>query len=108
MVMAKQGSIVLVAGGAYSSKPRPVVVIQNHDIKTGESVIVIPFTSMDNAEISTRIPVIPSKKNGLDRNCFLEVDKISAINSSYIGDYVGTLEHSTLKDVQAMIFRLLG
>jgi mRNA-degrading endonuclease toxin of MazEF toxin-antitoxin module len=104
----EHGDILLVAGGAYSSKPRPVLVIQNHEIETGESVIVVPFTSTDNADISTRIAVSPSSQNGLDRDCFLEVDKMSAINTSYAGDKIGTLEDSILEEVLSVAVTLIS
>jgi mRNA interferase MazF len=104
----KHGDIVLVAGGAYSSKPRPVLVIQNQKFKTGESVLVIPFTSVLNTEIDTRIAVPPSAHNGLDRNCFLEVDKMSAINISYVGSRIGKLESSLLHAAYLMAVKLIS
>ncbi|MDR2163305.1 MAG: type II toxin-antitoxin system PemK/MazF family toxin [Clostridiales Family XIII bacterium] len=108
MVKYAQGDIALVAGGAYSSKPRPVLIIQNPKYMTGESVIVIPFTSVGNDEIDTRIPVSPSAENGLDRDCFLEVDKISAIYASYINKRIGRLDESSLQDVFSLAAKLIG
>jgi len=95
--MPAYGEIVLVAGGAYSSKPRPVLILQNPRYKTGDSLIVVPFTSVENAGISTRISITPSPANGLDRFCYLEVDKLSAIDTSFIGKSIGKLEDATLQ-----------
>jgi len=95
--MFAYGEIVLVAGGAYSSKPRPVLILQNPEYKTGNSVIIVPFTSKHNADIATRIMVTPDSINGLDRNCFLEIDKLSAIDVSYIKKRVGALDDITLR-----------
>jgi mRNA-degrading endonuclease toxin of MazEF toxin-antitoxin module len=107
MEINKYGDIVLVAGGAYSSKPRPVLVFQNKEIPTGDSVIIIPFTTTQNSDIQTRISVSPSAQNGLDRKCFLEADKISAINKTYIGSYVGVLESTYLKNTLAVVMKLI-
>jgi mRNA interferase MazF len=104
----KYGDIVLVAGGAYTSKPRPVLVVQNQKFKTGDSVIVVPFTSVDNPDIDTRIAVSSSPRNGLDRSCFLEIDKLSAVRSSYIGDCIGTLENTLLNEVHSKVVELLS
>jgi len=106
--MPGYGEVVLVAGGTYSSKPRPALVLQNSQYKTGRSVIIIPFTSAQNAEVTTRIPVIPSTANGLDRNCFLEVDKMSAIDASFIGKSIGELEKSVLKETAELAQKLIA
>jgi len=94
------GEIVLVAGGAYTSKPRPVLVFQKTDYCTGESLIVIPFTTANNPEIESRIKVEPTPLNNLRQKCFLEIDKISAINVSYIGKSIGQLEEDVLSSVK--------
>jgi mRNA interferase MazF len=104
----RYGDIVLVAAGTYTSKPRPVLVIQNQAFKTGGSVIVIPFTSTENIAIDTRISISPSSQNGLDRNCFLEIDKMSAIKSSYVGKRIGKLEKSHLKEVYSIAVKLIS
>ena len=104
----KYGEIVTAFGGAYSSKPRPVLIIQNPKFATGSSVIIMPFTSMQNEDITTRITVEPSKLNGLDRDCFVEVDKISAIKVSAIGPSIGQLEAGKLAEVTAWAVSLIS
>ena len=51
------GAIVTAAGGAYSGKPRPVLITQNPSRRTGDSVIVMPFTSLPNPSVDTRVEV---------------------------------------------------
>ena len=48
MVTWGHGDILIVAKGLYTSKPRPVLVLQDPAFNTGESVIVVPFTSTRN------------------------------------------------------------
>jgi mRNA-degrading endonuclease toxin of MazEF toxin-antitoxin module len=107
MVSYAFGEIVLVAGGTYTSKPRPVLVFQKTGAYTGESVLVIPFTTTRNAEIETRIAITPTVRNGLDRDCFLEVDKLSAIKAAHIGGTVGVLEEKVIADVKVVVRELL-
>jgi len=107
MVNWDYGEIVSALGGVYSTKPRPVLILQNPSLETGSSVIVAPLTSARNEEILTRIAVIPSKANGLDRHCYVEVDKISAIRTSAVGTSIGHLEESILAEVTAMTVSLI-
>jgi mRNA interferase MazF len=107
MVSYGYGEIVKVAGGNYASKPRPVLVLQNPDFYTGTSLIVAPFTSVANSEIKVRVAVRPTEANGLDRDCYLEVDKLSAIDVSHIGGRVGKLEPELLKEASALAASLI-
>ncbi|MDR1775607.1 MAG: type II toxin-antitoxin system PemK/MazF family toxin [Actinomycetes bacterium] len=101
------GEIHTVSGGPYTSKPRPVLIFQDTSIYTGKSIIAIPFTSQKNPDITTRIAVKPSKENGLDRPCFLEVDKLSALNTKYLGEQIGALESSHLDATKQAVRKLL-
>ncbi len=106
MVSLDFGVIALAAGGVYSSKPRPVLIIQNPDFATGESVLVIPFTSQENPATTCRVAVSPSSENGLDRRCWLEIDKTSAIRTSWVGPTIGTLEPALLRRSIDLLHRL--
>ncbi len=105
--MLSYGDVVLAAGGIYSTKPRPVLIIQNEKCYTGESVLVIPFTSKENAEIETRVPVSPTAQNGLDKGCFLEVDKLSAIRSNSISEKIGVIEEEYIEQAKKQLITLL-
>ncbi|MDR0990528.1 MAG: type II toxin-antitoxin system PemK/MazF family toxin [Propionibacteriaceae bacterium] len=103
-----RGDIVTAAAAPYSAKPRPVLVIQNSAVATGESVVIIPFTSQANPAVETRVEVQPTTANGLNRQCWLEVDKVSAIRSSSIGESVGVIEPQLLTEVEVQLALLLG
>jgi mRNA interferase MazF len=108
VVTLAYGEIVTVAGGTYTSKPRPVLVLQNPSFDTGNSVIVAPFTSVRNDDISPRLPVSPSNRNGLDRECYIELDKLSAIGVATIGKSVGHLESDLLFRVTEAAIKLVS
>jgi mRNA interferase MazF len=108
MVMYERGAIVIVSGGLYASKPRPVLIVQDPELETGNSVVIIPFTSTRSEVVSFRVAVGPTEKNGLDRNCWLEVDKVSAIRRSFIDKAVGSLEAKRLLEVEEALRTLLS
>lgn len=106
--MWSYGEIVTARGEKYLTKPRPVLVIQNPGFFTGNSVLVAPLTSAQNEEIMTRAAVEPSKLNGLDRYCYVEVDKISAITTASIDQSIGQLEQAALAEVTALAISLIS
>jgi mRNA interferase MazF len=108
MVRPGHGEVFLVAGGTHTSKPRPVLILQNPLCRTGDSVVVAPFTTVSNEAVNTRIAVAPTAANGLDRPCFLEIDKLSAIDSSYLGQRIGSLEDAVLDEAVQMAIRLVS
>ncbi|MCL1890691.1 MAG: type II toxin-antitoxin system PemK/MazF family toxin [Coriobacteriia bacterium] len=101
------GDVVLAAGGAYSAKPRPVLIFQSQDFNTGESVLVIPFTTTHNPNIITRLKIEPSKNNGLNKPCFLEIGKLSAISIACVGKRIGALNTAELEKAKGLAAKLL-
>jgi len=107
-VTLQYGDVVLAAGGVYTGKPRPVLVFQNGLAVTGESVIVIPFTTVDSALSEYRVPCQATECNGLRKNCYLEIDKLGAIRASWLGERVGTLELELLEQARYLACRLMS
>ena len=107
MVNHQFGDVVLAAGGTWTSKPRPVVVFQSGVANTGSSIIVIPLTT-DPASSDFRLSVDPTPGNGLDRVCMLEIDKVSAIRTAWLGKHLGQLEPVALAECRERLFRLMA
>lgn len=89
----KKGDVVLCADkvGDFTSKPRPVVVVQNSAyIADKESVIVCPVSSVliDNDLI---LSVEPSSDNGLKSKSVIRADLITTIKKSRVGRQIGVL-----------------
>lgn len=106
--MVKFGDVVIAAGGIYSSKPRPVVVVQNDYFSTGSSIVIAPLTRTLNQEIPYRIEVTPSPENGLRTTCFVEVEKLTAIRVSSVSKVIGRLSNGEMQNVQQMMHQLLS
>ncbi len=85
----RRGDIVTVAGGVYATKPRPALVIQDDRFDATDSLPVCPFTSTEVDAPLLRVAVTADQGNGLQRDSFLMVDKITTIRRSNALEVVG-------------------
>ena len=96
-----RGEIVVVATkGAYTSKPRPALVVQASRYNdTHASITVCPITSdcMDAALFRPALP--PGARTGLDLPSQVMVDKIVSVPRTAIGRTVGRCDASELDRV---------
>lgn len=104
----RRGDIVTVAGGVYATKPRPALVIQDDRFDATDSLTVCPFTSTEVDAPLLRVAVTADQGNGLQRDSFLMVDKITTIRRSNALEVVGRLEAATLVEVERRLLVFLG
>ena len=104
----RRGDIVTVAGGVYATKPRPAVIIQDDRFDATQSLTICPFTSTEVEAPLLRVPVKADQGNGLHRDCFLMVDKITTIRRGNAQAVVGRLETTTLVEVERRLLVFLG
>lgn len=88
----RRGDIVLVAvKGPYTSKPRPVVIVQaTETLDLMESITVCPITSVETGADFVRVSIAAGRRSGLDRDSWIMADKIvtvprSALKSEPVG-----------------------
>ena len=105
----KRGAVVVAAArGAYSGKPRPVVVMQHDDFLKHTSVTILPITSeLHNVPVA-RVTVAPSVKNGLHKASQIMIDKAQTIPRENIGATLGHLDSATLREVERALALWLG
>jgi len=96
------------ARGAYTGKPRPVVVIQDDRFDATASVTVCPFTTNPVVAPLVRLPIEPSDHNGLDRPSSLLVDKITTMPRAGLGDRLGRLRDDELVQLNRSLMVFLG
>ena len=96
------------ARGAYTGKPRPVVVIQDDRFDATASVTVCPFTTNPVDAPLVRIPIAPSDENGLDQQSSLMVDKITTVPRSGLGERLGRLRDDELVQLNRSLMVFLG
>ena len=79
----RRGDIVYVAvKGPYTTKPRPVVVVQaTATLELMESVTVCPITSVEVDATFVRIPVALGQRSGLDRTSWMPRAKKRALRA---------------------------
>jgi mRNA interferase MazF len=105
----KRGEIWTIAGGAdYATKPRPVVILQDDRFDVTKSITVCGFTTNPTDAPLFRVPVSPSKDNGLRADCRAMVDKITTVPKSRIGARIGSLAHEDIVRLNRAIVVFLG
>jgi mRNA interferase MazF len=96
------------ARGAYSGKPRPVLIVQDDRFDATASVTVCPFTTNPVDAPLIRIRVEPTDSNGLDRPSSLIVDKITTMPRSGLGERLGRLRDDELVQLNRSLMVFLG
>ncbi len=96
------------ARGAYSGKPRPVVVIQDDRFDATASVTVVPFTTSEVEAPLLRIPVQPSETTGLAQTSRLMVDKVTTVPRTNLTNPVGRLSDQDLIRLNRALLVFLG
>lgn len=96
------------AGGPYSGKPRPVVIVQDDRFDATTSVIVCPLTTNPVEAPLFRVPVEPSEPNGLDERSFLMVDKVTTMPRANLRDHLGRLGDNHLVQLNRALIVFFG
>ena len=94
----RRGQVVLcVLAGDYGKPPPGVVVQSNLFNPTHGSVVFAPITSHLIDAPLFRIPLNPTKTNGLSRESQIMTDKITAIRVDRVRKAIGRLNRSEIR-----------
>jgi mRNA interferase MazF len=105
----KRGEIWTVSGGsAYTSKPRPALIIQDDHFVHLDSIVVCPLTSDATEAMHFRPVLMPNDLNGLARPSRVMVDKVGAIPKAYLGKVIGSIELRDLARIDRAMIVFLG
>ena len=85
-----------------------MVVIQSDKHDSFDSVILCLFTSYESGDISTRVRIEPSSKNGLQKVSYVMTDKIVTVDKSMLGKRVGVLSDDDMLAVSEQLRAILG
>jgi mRNA interferase MazF len=96
------------ARGAYTGKPRPVVILQNDLFDATASITVCPFTTNPVEAPLLRLRIEPSDENGLDQPSQLMVDKVTTVPRSSLGERLGRLRDDELVALNRSLVVFLG
>ena len=96
------------AGSGYAGKPRPAVVIQDDRFDATDSATICAFTTDPTEAPLFRLPITPSRQNGLHDVSSLMVDKITTIRRTKLGERVGRLSSEDMVRLDRAIVVFLG
>lgn len=108
MATAQRGDVVLVAGGVYAKKPRPVVVIQDDLFTEIDSLTLCPFTTTDVDAPLLRMAITSDPSTGIDAPSFMMIDKMTTVRRSNVGDRVGHLDGVQMLELERRLIVFLG
>lgn len=94
--------------GAYTGKPRSVVILQDDRFDATASITVCPFTTNPVEAPLLRLPIDPSEENGLDQPSQLMVDKVTTVPRSSVGEHLGRLRDDELVALNRSLIVFLG
>jgi mRNA interferase MazF len=104
-----RGEIYIAAArGAYTGKPRPVVILQDDRFDATASVTVCPFTTNPVDAPLLRLPIVPSDENGLDEPSQLMIDKVTTLPRTSVGERLGRLHDDELVALNRSLVVCLG
>jgi mRNA interferase MazF len=105
----KRGEIWTVAGGPdYAGKPRPAVILQSDAFDATASVTVCAITSDLTEAPLFRLPVDPSRHNGLTAPSRLMADKVTTVRRDKLGVRIGRLDAADLARLNRAIILFLN
>ncbi|MDZ7886732.1 MAG: type II toxin-antitoxin system PemK/MazF family toxin [Mycobacterium sp.] len=104
-----RGEIWTVAGGVYSAKPRPAVIIQDDLFDATSSVTVAPMTStlLDAPLMRIRVGG-DGRLSGLDHDSDVMIDKLTTVRRSNVHVRVGRLTAEQVVEVERAMMAFLG
>ena len=107
--LLRRGELWTAAGGQpYTTKPRPVLIIQDDRFADTDSVTVCPITSDPTRADLLRIALEPTSDNGLRHRSCVMADKVSTIPRARLGTRLGRIDRGSLSDVERAILVFLG
>jgi mRNA interferase MazF len=105
----KRSEIWTVASGLdHAGKPRPALILQDDAFEGTASITLCPLTTHLLDAPLMRLPVEPTKQNGLDVACHLMVDKITTVAKSKLQKRVGKLADEDMIRLNRAVLVFLG
>lgn len=105
----RRGDIHLAAAhGAYTGKPRPVVIVQDNRFDATASVTVCPLTTSPAEAPLLRIAVEPTETTGIAKTSRIMVDKVTTMPRANVRERLGKLTDADLVRLDRALVVFLG
>ena len=102
----RRGAVVLV--GLPRDKARPAVVVRSDLLHELNHATVLPITTDLRPNISLRIELMPTPKNGLRATSQVMVDWPQTIRFADMGQAIGSLDEATMHAITRQMAVVLG
>ena len=96
------------ARGAYTGKPRPVVLVQDDRFDATASITVCALTTDPTEAPLLRLPVDPDEANGLAQPSSIMVDKITTMPRVNLRERLGRLSDADMLRLSRALVVFLG
>ena len=101
--------MVVATKGAYTSKPRPALVVQaNRFNETHASITVCPISSDSVDAPLFRLALPPGSRTGLKQSSQVMIDKVVSVPRASIGRTVGRCDPQELEAIDVALRFWLG
>ena len=105
----KRGDLVTIAMQGDFGKPRPALVLQSDVFSNIHETVSVALLSSNLIQAPIfRLNVMPDDRNGLTRECQIQIDKIMSVRKEKIGKVIGTLDDAILVRVNRALALWLG
>jgi mRNA interferase MazF len=105
----KRGDLVTIAMQGDFGKPRPALVLQSDVFSNIHETVSVALLSSNLIQAPIfRLNVIPDDRNGLTKECQIQIDKIMSVRKEKIGKVIGTLDDTILVRVNRALALWLG
>ena len=105
----KRGDLVTIAMQGDFGKPRPALVLQSDVFSNTHETVSVALLSSNLIQAPIfRLNVIPDDRNGLTKECQIQIDKIMSVRKEKIGKVIGTLDDTILVRVNRAMALWLG
>lgn len=105
----RRGDIhVAAARGAYTGKPRPVVIVQDDRFDATSSVTVCPLTTNPVEAPLTRIAVAATAATGIEQPSMIMIDKVTTMPRANVRDLLGRLSDADVVRLDRALVVFLG
>lgn len=104
----RRGDLVTIALQGDFGKPRPALVIQSDQFDAHATVTVLPVSSTLTDTPLFRLPVDPTRENGLRERSQVMVDKVMTVKRDKIGRVIGRLDDDTMIAVNRSLLLWIG
>jgi len=104
-----RGDLVTIAIQGDFGKPRPALVIQSDVVRDIHETVTVALLSSRIVQAPIfRLNIAPDDRNGLTKECQIQIDKIMSIRKERIGSTIGKLDDTMLVRVNRALALWLG